>query len=283
MIHALKGKAVSSVKAYAPANLCSLWQLYLPLCKQSVKDLGTAQPLLCSPLKREKGDCCRYLKRHPAVRDSNWCIVQGILRVKQKTRSCSLVWIEIWIYNTDEAGRELWGLWTIPLGRAGLLWEPIQLLFTGCSYFTHEQTLCERRSVFPSPEAAAWTVILFCTNSWETCRLNSWSKAHSKLHRLRDFPQATVGWGWDGNWAILHSCPDPSALPYSWVNNISCKQNCFCLLGHVCNLLLIFFGVISYLKVFTNHAEHLGFIFAKGFGSVSHTRVRRLTAWLPWL
>lgn len=43
MTHALKGKAVPLVNGYALGNLCSLWQLHLALCKQTVKDLGRAQ------------------------------------------------------------------------------------------------------------------------------------------------------------------------------------------------------------------------------------------------
>ena len=121
------------------------------------------------------------------------------------------------------------------------------------------------------------------TNSWKSCRLKSWSKAHGKLYRMRNFPQATVGWEWDGDGAVLHSCPEPSTLPYWQMKNVSCKQNYFCLLGFFCNQLLIFLGVISHFKVLTNHTEPLFFIFAKGFSSVSYTRMHRLTPRLLWL
>lgn len=187
----------------------------------------------------------------------------------------------MWTCNTEEVGRELWGLWSNPLGKAGMVWEPVQLLFAVCYYFAPH----EHRSAlpFPSPTAGARTVVLLCAGTWETHKLEPWSKAHDKLCMLSNFPQATVGEGEMGTEpSFTVVLKQQLCCIHGWIR-ISGKMNCFCLFGCVCNLFLIFLGVISHLKLFTNHTEPWVFLFAKGFGSVSHSRMRRLTARLCWL
>lgn len=65
-------------------QICTSYTNSIFLFANKLKILGMALPLFCSPLKRENQDRCSLLKKHPAISDSNWRIMKGILRVKQK-------------------------------------------------------------------------------------------------------------------------------------------------------------------------------------------------------